>query len=313
MRADLVLGCLLVPSSIWLVCCSRPFKQQHAVALTFDDLPAADTTDGADAESINRAILDSLARRHAPATAFVIEKRVHEIGDIPGREILSQWVQRGHDLGNHSFSHADFNQITIEQMKREIVLGGNSITEVLGKLGRAPRHFRFPMNHTGDTRAKHDAISVFLAQHGYNAAPSTIENEDFIFNTAYLRMLERKDDGSATRLRSDYLAYTSTEIDYYRALNMQVLGYEPPQIMVLHANHLNADVLDAVLRLLEEKEYTFITLDKAQANPAFQTPDTFISLYGPMSGYRWAAERGVKVNGHLEAEPPAWILEYGKQ
>jgi hypothetical protein len=31
-----------------------------------------------------------------------------------------------------------------------------------------------------------------------------------------------------------------------------------------------------------------------------------------MWGYRWAAERGVKVNGRLEPEPPEWIVNYGK-
>ncbi len=31
-----------------------------------------------------------------------------------------------------------------------------------------------------------------------------------------------------------------------------------------------------------------------------------------MWGYRWAKERGVKVNGKLEPEVPEWVTEYGK-
>jgi peptidoglycan/xylan/chitin deacetylase (PgdA/CDA1 family) len=68
------------------------FSQVHTVALTFDDLPTAETTDPAEAKAINLAILRSLNRRHAPAIGFVIEQRVQEIGDIPGKEILRQWV-----------------------------------------------------------------------------------------------------------------------------------------------------------------------------------------------------------------------------
>jgi hypothetical protein len=30
-----------------------------------------------------------------------------------------------------------------------------------------------------------------------------------------------------------------------------------------------------------------------------------------MWGYRWARERGVKVDGSLEPEPPKWITDYG--
>ncbi len=41
-----------------------------------------------------------------------------------------------------------------------------------------------------------------------------------------------------------------------------------------------------------------------QSDPAYRTPDTVITKYGPMSGYPWAKERGVKVNARLEPEPP---------
>lgn len=283
------------------------------MAITFDDLPAAGTVDPVEAKSINVAILQSLDRHKTPATGFVIEKRVQEIGDIPGREILLQWTQHGYDLGNHSFSHADFDQLTIEQMEQEIVLGEKSLSTILLTVGKMPRYFRFPMNHTGETAAKHDAVASFLSRRGYKVATCTIDNEDYVFNRAYLLMLAKKDTASADRLRAEYLAYTNAEIDYYSALNKQVLGYEPPHVMLLHANRLNADLIDRVLGLFEQKHYTFVTLDKAQADPAFSTPDTYVTAYGWMWGYRWAMERHVKVNGNLETEPPDWVLEYGKK
>jgi peptidoglycan/xylan/chitin deacetylase (PgdA/CDA1 family) len=298
---------------ILLFCSLFCSAQQHTVALTFDDLPAIGTTDVVEANAINLAILHSLDRHNAPATGFVIEERVHEIGDIPGKKILRQWVQHHHDLGNHSFSHPDFDKLTVEQIEQEIVLGEKSLSEILREVGKTPRYFRFPMNHTGDTPSKHAAAASFLAQRGHKLAVCTIDNEDYAFSEAYLLMLSKKDKVSAKRLREDYLAYTSAEIDYYSTLNKEVLGYEPPHVMLLHVNRLNADMVDAVMSLFEQKHYTFVTLDKAYADPAFAIPDTFVTPYGPMWGYRWAAERGVKVNGKLELEPPAWILDYGKK
>ena len=56
---------------------------------------------------------------------------------------------------------------------------------------------------------------AFLAQHGYRVATCTIDTSDYIFNNAYVRMLANNDASSARRLREEYLAYTSTEIDYY--------------------------------------------------------------------------------------------------
>src|SRR5260370_26269237 len=119
-------------------------------------------------------------------------------------------------------------------------------------------------------------------------------------------MLGKNDGEAAQKLRAEYLAYTSTEIDYYATLNKQVFGYERPQVMLLNDNRLNGDVIEQVLGLFEEKRFRFVSLDTAQADAAYRTPETFITKFGPMWGYRWANERNVKVNGSLEPDPPKW-------
>ncbi len=100
------------------------------------------------------------------------------------------------------------------------------------------------------------------------------------------------------------------EIDYYAALNRQVLGYEPPEVMLLHANRLNAETINAILLQFKERGYRFVTLTEALSDPAYQVPDTYITKFGMMWGYRWARERDVKVNGKLEKDPPDWITSY---
>jgi hypothetical protein len=100
------------------------------------------------------------------------------------------------------------------------------------------------MNHTGDSKEKHDLIAAFLSQRGYQLATCTIDNSDYLFNDAYVWMLAKSDAEAAKKLRAEYLAYTSQEIDYYAGLNKQVFGYEPPQVMLLHDNRLNADVIN---------------------------------------------------------------------
>ena len=168
------------------------------------------------------------------------------------------------------------------------------------------------MNHTGDTKEKHDLIAGFLSQRGYQLATCTIDNSDYLFNDAYVLMLAKGDAEAVKKLRAEYVSYTSQEIDYYATLNKKVFGYEPPQVMVLHDNQLNADAIDQVLRLFEAKKYRFASLAAAQADAAYQTPETDITKFGPMWGYRWARERNVQVNGSLEPDPPKWILQYGK-
>jgi peptidoglycan-N-acetylglucosamine deacetylase len=306
--------------SLSLFCSLGAFAQSRTVAVTVDDLPYAtgdsgrpvSPSDVAAAEGNNRKISSALKHHHVPVTGFVIQKRVEELGVAAGNQILMNWTSGEFDLGNHTYSHPDINQLSFAQIEDEIVQGEASIVPLMKQAGKKPEFFRFPMNHTGDTKEKHDLIAAFLSERGYRLAPCTIDNSDYLFNDAYVRMLA-KHDPSARKLRSEYLSYTSVEIDYYAGLSKEIFGYEPPEVMLLHDNRLNSDVINQLLTLFEKKRYKFVSLGTALSDAAFQTPDTYITKYGPMWGYRWAKERGVKVDGKLESDPPEWILQSSKR
>jgi hypothetical protein len=188
--------------------------------------------------------------------------------------------------------------------------GEASVKPMMTAAGKQLRFFRFPYNHLGETADKQRTVADFLKQHRYKVAACTIENSDWEFARAYAAMLRKGDSSSARRLRAAYLEYTRQEIDYYSRLDHRIFGREIPEVMLLHANRLNADTLDNVLRIFEKAKYRFVTLDAAQSDPAYTTPDTFFTDAGPMWGYRWAKELNVPVNGRLEPEVPAWISQY---
>jgi len=48
----------------------------------------------------------------------------------------------------------------------------------------------------------------------------------------------------------------------------QVFVYEPPQVMLLHDNPLNADTIGKVLSLFARRGYTFIASEEALKDPA---------------------------------------------
>jgi peptidoglycan-N-acetylglucosamine deacetylase len=299
-----------------LVLCVPLGAQTRTVAITVDDLPFAGPTgavvalaEPALAKAVNSTLLEAFTRHKVPVTGFVNGKRSEALGPTVGSKILAEWVARGFDLGNHTYSHPDANKLSVSEIQDEIVRGESPVSSLMRDKGKKLEFFRFPMNHTGDTREKHDTISAFLAKRGYKLATCTIDNADYLFNDAYLQLLAKKDKRSAQKLRLEYIAYTSSEIDYYASLSGQVLGYEPPQVMLLHDNRLNADVVDEVLRLFQHKGYRFVSLRTAQSDPAYSIPDTYITPYGPMWGYRWAKEKNAKVDGKLEPEPPQWVVD----
>jgi peptidoglycan/xylan/chitin deacetylase (PgdA/CDA1 family) len=294
--------------------------QSYRVAMTVDDLPfvgtgSPSTTQAEEAKraaKANHKLLRALARHHVPVTGFVVQRGVEDLGVASGTTILREWTASGFDLGNHTNEHRDFNEMSVEQFEDQVIRGEGAFAELMKAAGRKVEFFRFPFNHTGDTQEKHDSAAAFLAGRGYRLAPCTIETSDWMFARSYELMLVRGDHTGATKLRKEYLAFTAEQIDYFNGLNKQVWGYDLPQIMLIHDNQLNADVIEDLLAIFERKKFKWITLSEAESDPAYSLPDTLVAKGGPMWGYRWARERNVKVDGRLEHEPPKWVEDYGK-
>ncbi|MBB5712487.1 Na+/H+ antiporter [Sphingomonas xinjiangensis] len=124
------------------------------------------------------------------------------------------------------------------------------------------------------------------------------------------RAISRNDGEMHGRIEQAYLSYSRQQIQYYSDLNAKVLGYRPPEIIVLHLNSLNAAVADRLLKVFKELDYRFVSLAEAQSDRAYQQSPAHATRFGPMWGYRWARERSIKVDGSLEQEPPQWIATY---
>src|SRR5687768_283511 len=110
-------------------------RPSRTMALTFDDLPfvAAGQPYFPAATSTTEEILRVLLRHRAPAIGFVNERQLEAAGGGQrSREALLQaWIDAGMILGNHSYSHPDFNTVTIDAFKEEIVKGEPTIDRLM--------------------------------------------------------------------------------------------------------------------------------------------------------------------------------------
>ncbi|MEP7338481.1 MAG: polysaccharide deacetylase family protein [Acidobacteriota bacterium] len=289
---------------------------RRAVALTFDDLPYTNLG-GSYLPNARRAtseLLRMLKEHRAPAAGFVNEGKLHAPGELGQRTaILRQWVDAGMTLGNHTYSHADFNRLTVEQFQEEIVKG-DFITRKLMKTRKPYQlYFRHPMTRTGNTKEKKEAIEKFLAARGYKVTPHTIENSDFIFNTGYARAKLKNDEALMKKLRGSYLDLTFAATDVAEKISPQIFGREIPQLLLLHANEINADCLDEMLRRYEARGYRFITLDEAMADPAYQTKDILVSERGPTWLWRWMKSLEMNISFKDDPDPPQWVMDLYNQ
>jgi len=99
---------------IFLTICT--FAQQKMLSITIDDLPFVRIGMFSDKELIQKTdkLLTALEKQNAPATGFVNLSKVYKSGELDSVRfnLLRQWLDKGFDLANHTFSHPDYNYVS---------------------------------------------------------------------------------------------------------------------------------------------------------------------------------------------------------
>jgi len=293
---------------------------QRTVAITVDDLPGAVVGndfamgDLKELQKINRAIPAILKSHHAWAIGFVNERKLQVQNERDARaELLSMWLDAGLTLGNHTFSHADFQITPLPQYEDETLEGQVVTTALLKAIGQTEEYFRHPYLNTGPTVEAKTAFEAFLKERGYTIAPVTVEDADYIFNDVLGYATEKKDKKMAARAKKEYLEYADTSFDYSESLSRDLFGREIPQVLLIHDSQLNTECLDALLTKLEHRGYKFVSLDQAMADPAYATPDNYVGATGISWLLRWRLALGKTANYEQGPEPPAWANKIFEQ
>ena len=285
----------------------------RTMAVTFDDLPYVRMSDAPylpSARTATAKILSTLKKHKVPAVGFVNERQLEYGNDREARTaLLRDWVTSGMILGNHTWSHPDFNQLTVAQFQEEIVKGDVVTRQLMESRRPYQLYFRHPMTHTGDTLEKKEAIEKFLAARGYKVTPHTLENSDYIFNVGYAQALEKRDTALAKRLRDAYLDFTIAATEFAEKISPQLFGREIPQLLILHSNDINADCLDELLQRFAARGYKFVTLDKVMSDPAYETKNTYVGKFGPTWFVRWSKSKGMNLDFSGDPDPPKWVMD----
>ena len=303
---------LLLAASVWLSPPSEP--PARTMVLTFDDLPAqrAQGLPEARISEINERLVALLSERKIPAIGFVNENKLEIDGrtDEGRTAMLDGWLAAGLELGNHSYSHPDLHRVELPEFLADVERGDRVTRRLMAARGEAPRYFRHPFLHTGTDLETRRAVDRFLAEHGYRVAPVTIDNSEWIYARAYDEALDRGDAELAGRLGTSYVEYMLAITTYYEGQSRALFEREIPQVLLLHANAINARHLPDLIAGLERRGYRFVDLDTALSDPAFESPDTYVGPGGITWLHRWALTRGVD-RSIFAGEPttPDWVQQ----
>jgi peptidoglycan/xylan/chitin deacetylase (PgdA/CDA1 family) len=282
------------------------------VAFTFDDLPQQGKQSSIkELKEMTRKLLDSIKRNNIPAVGFVNESKLYQNDELAERRaILQMWIDKGVELGNHTFSHPYFYKMTLKDFQENVLQGEKITSQLFKDKGRKTKYFRHPFLNTGPNLETKQAFEKFLTEQGYTIAPVTIDNSEWLFAQIYANAENEQDIRVKNKVALEYIPYMEKMFEFYEKLSVDVIGYEVPQILLLHANLLNAEQLDKLAAMLESRGYKFISLEEALKDKAYSLPDTYVGPIGISWLHRWTISKGMTMR--KEPSLPEFIAQFDK-
>jgi poly-beta-1,6 N-acetyl-D-glucosamine synthase len=141
----------------------RAGAQPGLVALTFDDGPS---------DAWTPRVLDRLQALGVRATFFVVGDNACKRPDL-----LRRMLAEGHEVGNHTFTHANLAETTDGRAGLELDVTRRSLEAILG---RSTRLFRPPYDAGADPEGAADARPLAIAaRRGYLAVGNDVDPHDW--------------------------------------------------------------------------------------------------------------------------------------
>lgn len=288
--------------------------QAAPIAVTIDDLPlqAPRGRDTATIAAINAGLLEALQAHGIEAVGFVNEVKleVHDVVDPQRVAILEAWLEAGHELGNHSYSHPDLHATPLATYLADIDRGDTVIRPLAARNDSSVRYFRHPYLRTGRSIETRDAVHDWLGTEDYKVAPVTIDNSEWIYAAAYFHAHREGDTDLMQRLGESYVDYMAAKTEYFVGNGRHLFGRDIAQVLLIHVNLLNADWFEALADRLEADGHTFVDLETALRDPAYDSPDLWTGPGGISWLHRWAlavaTDRSIFIG---EPTTPDWVLD----
>ena len=210
-------------SSIWI---KQGNTSEKVVALTFDV--------GSDGTNFNR-ILDILAKHKIKATFFLSGQ-----GAENHPSVVQKMGSHGHDIGNHSYSHPHFPQLTTVQMQSQLSRTEKIVKQITGRSTKP--YFRAPY---GEINAQ---ILRAVGDAGYS----------YTFHWSIDTM--------------DWQGHSASYVS-----NRVISNIHPGAIVLMHTGNGASGTpaaLETIILNLKSKGYKFVTISQLMKRPSQPVPST---------------------------------------
>lgn len=306
---------LFIFSFISLIFCAiHSWGQNKQICVTVDDLPTVTygQNDSQLDSKITNGLIQTFKKYRIPAIGYVVEQQLYTKGKVDSNkiELLRIWLKNGYELGNHTYSHFDFNNVPDSIFFNDVLKGEIITRRLVKEYGGSLKYFRHPYLHTGINETKSNALKKHLEKHQYRIAPVTIDNDDYLFAKAYHKAFVEKNDSIMQSIGKSYVEYMEKKLLYFELKSQEVFDRQITQTLLIHASLINADYMDELAIMYLKHGYTFVSQTSALSDPAYKEPVTVYSKKGISWIFRWGLSKGMSdqlMSGDIEA--PHFIID----
>lgn len=237
------------------------------IAITVDDLPwHSDLPPGVTRQQVAKSIIKALKDADAPKVYGFINA-VYLDKDPALAEVYTDWRAAGFPLGNHTWSHANLNELSVEAYVEEITKNEPTLTKY--SRGADWHWFRFPFLVEGKDADIRNAVRAELAKRGYHIAAVTMSFADYAWNAPYARCMAKQDTDAIRLLEKNYLVVASDAIEQSHIMSRALYGRDIPYVLLMHIGGFDAHMFPRLLAMYKAKKVKLITLDEAEKDPVY--------------------------------------------
>lgn len=233
------------------------------IAFTFDDAPTYDSAVMSGAERTSKLINGLTKNGVDDAVIFVLAKNITE----ESVKRLTQYVDAGFELGNHTFTHESANKLEADNF----LLDSYHAYLKIKRLDPNTRYFRFPYLHYGESQEKRKTILDGLHDMGYQIGYVTVDNYDWYINSLYVKAVEDGHKVNLENLGKLYVDVIWASIQFYDQIAIKYIGKSPKHILLLHENDMAAMFLPQLIKKIRKSGWETISPTEAYSDQTLRS------------------------------------------
>lgn len=282
------------------------------IAVGFVSIPPVDRTTNPpkDSDATMRLLIEKLKSHKVPAIGFLNGATISD-GEkfYPVRANIARlWRDAGFEIGIGNFKHVWFYNTPFDDYVAGVEKNEGVARKILAEKNLQLRYFSYPYLNTGKNAEERNRFEAWLNSRGLSAVKYTIDNQEWMYSYAYDMARNDNDVNTMNEIRADFIRYMSKMFDHFEAYSTEMFGRDIAQTMVLTPSRLVTDSADELFGMIERRGYKFVSMEEAQKDEAYRTPESFYGESGISWFERWQMLQGKKLRDEPRVDKKVWSL-----